>query len=1208
MDPLSTQPGGIPSRRNSPCPSPAHAHATTTSAATAPSITPSTAASVAAAAIAAASPTPENDPWPDIERNFYNQLRETRAEEDRALEAYYVQHAEPLRHRLVENYRRQGELLQKLNALRAEYDAVTAELDGLDRHVAELKEAKRRERLAEDEEKQAWFAMYRRGGLAYRGSAPPQETGKQVVGNGVPDVQNNGHNGGVLGSNGPVGGDNTSITRTNGFESQARAATHTAAFASRPNGLTTAWRTPSQHETLAGASTGRTADVTEREGHSTERIANVAESRRPSADRTAGVAENGHGAGQAHGDAMDGVEATENQAQQQEPNKTSTTKDSHSGIGEGRDLDAPMPDAPTTEPKEENPSTPAAMEAVPRVAPGSPAEDAPETVTNAPTPSTSTELSEAPAVETPRSRREKSASHAAAEDPTVLEVRDSSGELIGRVDLAGIDNALVDKLRALPFKRVVQIRHGRRFTPEELKAVPRPEDRESRAPRLLGLYIQATGEVQGKPCVDCAQNFGPFHGCVVVPGDEDFPKCGNCEWSKKKCQGAALESPPASTRRRLPNASPSKALAAGPATQATNANTAGTNNAPPVKTEVAAEEGPTKKGPRKSLPNTRRVPLPSTPAASQQAATHDPDLLPEITKANLCLKDNGVVFTDPPVMRGVPLEKISPSHPYWDPEWKPIEEIVEPLRQKHQERFEQLEKSGSTHRDKHLANRDAKRGRTILKFLKDGELHPYQLIGKAYINHRITNYDTLFRLAQLLSEELPKFKLDVTPSQWLRHRICELFEENDKFDVAGWLARAYHDRKVEQLREKHGFPRVGRPPAHAVKQSDNMPGSAGSAGGGSNRKSAGPKSLKRKDPHQTPDATPSKPGITVKSSDATTGAAAESSIEAAAGSQSQQRPTKIRLVNTKNASGTMSAASPTTTATGGSANASPASSIVRRSSTSSDGSDSSGKQRKTVVLKVPKAAAKNKATTATPKAKDAVNEDEAGDDDDNDSALTDVDSDADMDADVEAEADGEEEEDNTNTNTNSPLSASIEAAIDHDGYTSTDSCSGDRLYHNDWRVFQVKTRSFATHPGVTQYWHFVTGAEVSAATTAATTGVASGAGNVIEHQVLESVKPIKWSVFKRPYNFHLRVADIASVTFAQGSPKIAVQHKKERDGKDVAPRGDILAEFKRERTKRRFLTFMGKERGVRLVEVSKDKMEEIWKSINPERLPGPDSD
>src|SRR5690349_21717336 len=79
-------------------------------------------------------------------------------------------------------------------------------------------------------------------------------------------------------------------------------------------------------------------------------------------------------------------------------------------------------------------------------------------------------------------------------------------------------------------------------------------------------------------------------------------------------------------------------------------------------------------------------------------------------------------------------------------------------------------------------------------------------------------------LAQLLLEELPTMDLAIKQSEWLRHGLHEVYlEKGDKFDVESWIGKAYHDRKLEQLRDKNWFPQLGRPPAHATKapQSSN---------------------------------------------------------------------------------------------------------------------------------------------------------------------------------------------------------------------------------------------------------------------------------------------------------------------------------------------------------------------------------------------------
>jgi hypothetical protein len=108
---------------------------------------------------------------------------------------------------------------------------------------------------------------------------------------------------------------------------------------------------------------------------------------------------------------------------------------------------------------------------------------------------------------------------------------------------------------------------------------------------------------------------------------------------------------------------------------------------------------------------------------------------------------------------------------------------------------------------------------------------------------------------------------------------------------------------------------------------------------------------------------------------------------------------------------------------------------------------------------------------------------------------------------------------------------------------------------------------------VPQYWHW--GLEKD--------------NNAIRHQVFDSVghPHINWSVLPYPYNFHLQPDDILQASFARGSALVLVIHKEGKDGRDVIPRGDLMARFKRDRTKRRFLFFLQKMWGVEIIEIDK---------------------
>ncbi|KAL2195335.1 hypothetical protein P885DRAFT_40403 [Corynascus similis CBS 632.67] len=1228
------------------------APAVTASPAPTASISGKEAATATATATAAVEDL-DHDPWPQIEHNYFTSMRLHREREDTALTEAYRARTDPLRQQLVDNYSAQAELLRQLQALRAQYDAAKAELGTLEDEWRTVEDEKRREREREDEERRAWFRRYRRGGLAYRGVGPgtgaaaangssggdadgtsgKQEVEKvgeerkardnrteenaevevQVPNGRQPQPKENGGSKGMESNQaegagrprgrekdvvGQVDGDGMEeasqptvlarrvevLSLVQGLNNRRRQQQPTDVEREDPdvrspvNGQTRRFQ-PEDEKLDAQMADRKQGDGSPKEqpasaektsaasaplvsfGQSEEGSRTVGENV-PATDSPAGHQETEAPIAEKdamksipliEGDKMNGVETiggrnppqdialstAEAEKVRQYQGNSELTKDTQQRhgddtqsaprVGNNRTVeitagegDVEMADAHTRSDDDtnralENNSFRDPLAA--QTAPVSPSSSSYLSSRNT-TPELDTPVflgMEPNPTETPKQTAVGS-----------IEISDVSGELIGRLQADSYGNTVMARILQLPIRRAVQVRANRKFTANDLDAVDGPEPGDSRPPsRFLSFFLQATGRQQARPCLDCAANHGPFVGCVMVDDPELFPRCGNCEWNRRRCHGGSAESPSGSRHSlstKLPTKSPIKRRASNGSFTAANAAQDGREERGESRPSTSNTDGrgdrdsATKKGPRKSLPGSRKVPAPSTPSAGSFQA--EADLLPEITKDVLALRHDGVVFTDPPMMRGVPLAKISPEHPYWEPDWKPIEEIVEPVRLKHQEKYDQLERSGSTHRDKHLANRDAKRGRTILKFLEEGELHPYQLVGKQWINYRITNYDTLYRLAQLLTDELPKMNLDVTPSEWLRHRLHELYlEKGDKFDVAGWIGRAYHDRKIEQLREKNGFPRVGRPPAHATKNAE--PGS-------SNKKATGPRSLKRKDPHQTPESTPSKPKGASASKTSPATSAAEPSFSSAAGglasATGQPKPKKIKI-------------------------------ITSQPQLQPSSKPSSTKAPK-IILNSPYLS--STASEKAPAARD--DEDEVGED-------------------------GDEEEEENDYHA---------SALEYDGYTSSDSISGDSLHPNDWRLHQVKTRTFATNPQVTQYWHWVAEKKED---------------KVIEHQVLESVgPPVKWSIFKKPYNFHLKLPDIQEVSFARGSNRVVVTHRKGRDGRDLGSRGDVMAEFKRDRTKRRFLTFLRLEKGVRVVEVSREAIEMKWKSLSPETLPGPDSD
>ena len=208
--------------------------------------------------------------------------------------------------------------------------------------------------------------------------------------------------------------------------------------------------------------------------------------------------------------------------------------------------------------------------------------------------------------------------------------------------------------------------------------------------------------------------------------------------------------------------------------------------------------------------------------ASPQPAVDDEEERPleEITKENLILQNNGEVYTFPECMEGVPMVKIDPSHPYWEPDWKDLRVEVEASRTKWEQKLKELkekEDKGEPTQPgpmKYQIGRQLNRGNTILEFLDHGSISPYQLVGKKYMQSTkggITSYDTLFRLCETVSE-LAKFKLDVSPVDWIRHRLWEIsIRKGRDFNFARTVHDFYHDAKLRALRTKHGFKNIGRP-------------------------------------------------------------------------------------------------------------------------------------------------------------------------------------------------------------------------------------------------------------------------------------------------------------------------------------------------------------------------------------------------------------
>ncbi|KAI6768131.1 hypothetical protein HG530_006140 [Fusarium avenaceum] len=227
----------------------------------------------------------------------------------------------------------------------------------------------------------------------------------------------------------------------------------------------------------------------------------------------------------------------------------------------------------------------------------------------------------------------------------------------------------------------------------------------------------------------------------------------------------------------------------------------------------------------RSRPPSSEQGRPTPPSLPIDPSSQPPDSPPiplpveeEITRENMVLKNDGVVYTYPECVEGVPLVKITETHSYWEPNWPNVKTLIEPQlarwKEKHQAAIDagpKQEKGGSS---KYQIGRQVNRGIKILEFHENGPISPYQLLSKKYIHSGkggITSYDTLFRLSETMSE-LEKFNLDISPVDWMRQRLHELIQtQGVNFNLPRTIHDFYHDSKLTRLRYKHGFKNIGRP-------------------------------------------------------------------------------------------------------------------------------------------------------------------------------------------------------------------------------------------------------------------------------------------------------------------------------------------------------------------------------------------------------------
>lgn len=421
---------------------------------------------------------------------------------------------------------------------------------------------------------------------------------------------------------------------------------------------------------------------------------------------------------------------------------------------------------------------------------------------------------------------------------TQAEVWDHEGNFLARIrKLEGLDNRFVRNLLQLPIKRRVQARPGRKFTLERLNSIYEPSD--VKGAKWISAMIQATGEEQGTPCTSCRKRAGTWVGCMIV-GGSDYPRCANCEWHRQGCSGssyhldnpmaanASIATPPNSHSHPASPLSSHDSVPPSPLVPPLGhhavASREGSSvsgftpvNAPQLQASVVAAPAsvphrrtalPTGQSGRMSLPVARQSADPSQDADDGHSRERvDPG--PDITKAGLHLRHNGVVYIEPIIMRGVPVERISADNPYWEADWELVEPVIQAKLTEWESKLQSCIDSG---KNRFMAGRQVNRGRATMKLLKEADFHPYQLLGKEWITKKLVSYDTISRLAQVI-EELPKLNIDVTPLEWVRERMYELYVEqgDEQFSLAASINNLYHDPKLVSLRSRAGFGNIGRP-------------------------------------------------------------------------------------------------------------------------------------------------------------------------------------------------------------------------------------------------------------------------------------------------------------------------------------------------------------------------------------------------------------
>lgn len=448
----------------------------------------------------------------------------------------------------------------------------------------------------------------------------------------------------------------------------------------------------------------------------------------------------------------------------------------------------------------------------------------------------------------------------------IVAMIDADGTILDKLKQPRLSTERTITISSLPVRQPIKFQNTKRFFEETLPSIYNFED--GKGTRWLACMIQATGTVQAKRCECCQSHECPFVDCVGV-GSHLFSKCGNCEWNGVKCRGLNPVSPTDRTilARRSSSLAPLH-LRSGSLTSASPKFARLTLESPGVMTlaemeqlaaaakaaSAKAYEEANSSPPQTAIPGFKSINSasrydPESPATTTTSlvpssansyrrsskASSCPtsrQLTPqamrpidfaiplpgEILNENLSLRHNGIFYTHPMCVEGVPVEKIAPGHPYWEPKWPDLRTLVEPILRSWEEKYLSAEEDSRQGKPvgsvKYQYGRQVNRGNRILSFLEYGSISPYQLLSKKFMRvgkGSITSYDTLFRLCETI-EALATYKTEVEPVDWLRQRLHELIEvQGARFNFSKTIHDFYNDPKLAALRQKSGFKTIGRP-------------------------------------------------------------------------------------------------------------------------------------------------------------------------------------------------------------------------------------------------------------------------------------------------------------------------------------------------------------------------------------------------------------